>query len=100
MGALRRGRPGKAVGLGGIMHQSRPLAAASAALVCGSIASASGVGHRAQYAPPPMEKSSGAWIVLHHGASATIQTIHAVRMKGTTHTICADPLIATAFSCS
>ena len=33
----------KAVGLGGIMHQSRPLAAASAALVCGSIASASGV---------------------------------------------------------
>jgi hypothetical protein len=42
-GSLDRGRPGKAVGLGGIMHQSRPLAAASAALVCGSIASASGV---------------------------------------------------------
>ena len=40
-GSLDRGRPGKAVGLGGIMHQSRPLAAASAALVCGSIASAS-----------------------------------------------------------
>jgi hypothetical protein len=42
-GSLDRGRPGKAVGLGGFMHQSRPLAAASAALVCGSIASASGV---------------------------------------------------------
>jgi hypothetical protein len=42
-GSLDRGRPGRAVGLGGIMHQSRPLAAASAALVCGSIASASGV---------------------------------------------------------
>jgi len=42
-GSLDRGRSGKAVGLGGIMHQSRPLAAASAALVCGSIASASGV---------------------------------------------------------
>src|SRR5262249_56084063 len=41
MGAFYRGRSGKAVGLGGIMHQS--LAAASAALVCGSIASASGV---------------------------------------------------------
>jgi hypothetical protein len=39
-GSLDRGRSGKAVGLGGIMHQSRPLAAA---LVCGSIASASGV---------------------------------------------------------
>jgi hypothetical protein len=39
-GSLDRARPGKAVGLGGIMHQSRPLAAA---LVCGSIASASGV---------------------------------------------------------
>src|SRR4029450_13344235 len=39
-GSFARARPGKAVGLGGIMHQPRPLAAA---LVCGSIASASGV---------------------------------------------------------
>src|SRR5229473_838962 len=43
MGALTGVGRDKAVGLGGIMHQSRPLAAASAALVCGSIASASGV---------------------------------------------------------
>ena len=46
-GSLYRGWSGKAVGSGhisgGIMSQSRPLAAASAALVCGSIASASGV---------------------------------------------------------
>src|SRR5262249_55213992 len=42
-GSLDRARPGKAVGSGDIMPQSRPLAAASAALVCGSIASASGV---------------------------------------------------------
>ena len=41
--SLYRGRSAKAVGSGDIMHQSRPLAAASAALVCGSIASASGV---------------------------------------------------------
>src|SRR5262249_15049879 len=42
-GSLYRAWPGKAVGSGDIMPQSRPLAAASAALVCGSIASASGV---------------------------------------------------------
>ena len=46
-GSLYRGWSGKAVGSGdisgGIMPQSRPLAAASAALVCGSVASASGV---------------------------------------------------------
>src|SRR6516165_771646 len=44
--SLYRGRSAKAVGPGtyrGDIMQSRPLAAASAALVCGSIASASGV---------------------------------------------------------
>src|SRR5262249_19059521 len=41
MGAFYRGRSGKAVGLGGSMDQS--LAGTGAALLCGSIGSASGV---------------------------------------------------------
>jgi hypothetical protein len=43
MGALTGVGRERRLDWGGIMHQSRPLAAASAALVCGSIASASGV---------------------------------------------------------